>query len=114
MVASPRTAADWVRLTTRVLTRQRRSDEQLDRLTGRKVTITVEERDQYQLDGDTVGECGRMVAEIKPGRAAAAGAPQQQRVRRAAHRRPGAVDRGPVGAGPGLNHPGSSCYPPAA
>jgi YegS/Rv2252/BmrU family lipid kinase len=67
MVASPRTATDWVRLTTRVLTRQRHSDEQLDRLTGRKVTITVEERDQYQLDGDTVGECGTMVAEIKPG-----------------------------------------------
>jgi diacylglycerol kinase (ATP) len=67
MVASPRTASDWVRLTTRVLTRQRRPDEQLDRITGRRVTITVEERDQYQLDGDTVGECGTMVAEVRPG-----------------------------------------------
>jgi diacylglycerol kinase (ATP) len=67
MVASPRSARDWVRLTTRVLTRQRRSDEQLDRITGRRVTITVEERDQYQLDGDTVGECGSMVAEVRPG-----------------------------------------------
>ncbi|WP_375430897.1 diacylglycerol kinase family protein [uncultured Friedmanniella sp.] len=67
MIASPRTAADWVRITTRVLTRQRRGDEQLDRLTGRKVTITVEERDSYQLDGDTVGECGTMVAEVLPG-----------------------------------------------
>jgi diacylglycerol kinase family enzyme/membrane-associated phospholipid phosphatase len=67
MVASPRTASDWVRLTTRVLTRQRQPDEQLDRITGRRVTITVEERDQYQLDGDTVGECGTMVAEVRPG-----------------------------------------------
>ncbi len=67
MIASPRTARDWVRLTTSVLTRQRRGDEQLDRLTGRKVTITVEERDSYQLDGDTVGECGEMVAEVRPG-----------------------------------------------
>lgn len=67
MIASPRTAADWVRITTRVLTRQRRGDEQLDRLTGRRVTITVEERDSYQLDGDTVGECGTMVAEVLPG-----------------------------------------------
>jgi len=66
MVASPRSARDWVRLTTRVLTRQRRSDEQLDRITGRKVTISVEQRDQYQLDGDTVGECGTLVAEVKP------------------------------------------------
>ena len=67
MIASPRGARDWVRLTTRVLTRQRRDDEALDRMVGRKVTITVEERDQYQLDGDTVGECGTMVAEIHPG-----------------------------------------------
>jgi diacylglycerol kinase (ATP) len=67
LIASPRSARDWVRLTTRVLTRQRTSDEQLDRLTGRRVTITVDERDQYQLDGDTVGECGAMVAEVKPG-----------------------------------------------
>ena len=67
LVASPRSARDWVRLTTRVLTRQRTSDEQLDRLSGRRVTITVEERDQYQLDGDTVGDCGSIVAEVQPG-----------------------------------------------
>ncbi|WP_375424276.1 diacylglycerol kinase family protein [uncultured Friedmanniella sp.] len=67
MIASPRTARDWVRLTTGVLTRQRRPDEQLDRITGRKVTITVEERDSFQLDGDTVGECNEMVAEVLPG-----------------------------------------------
>jgi diacylglycerol kinase (ATP) len=67
LIASPRSARDWVRLTTRVLTRQRKSDEQLDRLSGRRVTITVEERDQYQLDGDTVGECGSIVAEVQPG-----------------------------------------------
>ena len=67
MIASPRTPRDWVRLTTRVLTRRKRGDEQLDRMTGRKVIITVDERDHYQLDGDTVGECNTMVAEIVPG-----------------------------------------------
>ena len=67
LVASPRTARDWVRLTTQVLTRRRREDDQLDRLTGRKVTIKVEERDQYQVDGDTVGECNTMIAEVLPG-----------------------------------------------
>lgn len=66
LIASPRSARDWVRITTRVLTHARRSDAQLDRITGRKVTITVEERDFFQLDGDTVGECGTMVAEVKP------------------------------------------------
>ncbi len=67
LVASPRTAADWVRITTRVLTRRKRADEQLDRFTGSKVTIQVDERDQYQLDGDTVGECNTMIAEVIPG-----------------------------------------------
>ena len=67
LIASPRTAADWVRITTRVLTRRKRGDEQLDRFTGGKVTIHVEERDQYQLDGDTVGECNTMIAEVVPG-----------------------------------------------
>ncbi len=67
LVASPRTARDWVRITTQVLTRRKASDAQLDRMTGRKVTIRVDERDHYQLDGDTVGEANEMVAEVQPG-----------------------------------------------
>jgi diacylglycerol kinase (ATP) len=66
LVASPRKLRDWVRLTTRVLARRRQPDDQLDRLTGRRVTITVEERDQVQLDGDTVGECNTLTAEVVP------------------------------------------------
>ena len=67
LVASPRGARDWVRLTTQVLARQKRTDRQLDRLTGRKVSIKVDGRDHYQMDGDTVGECSTMTAEIRPG-----------------------------------------------
>jgi diacylglycerol kinase (ATP) len=67
LVASPRTLRDWVRLTAQVVTRRERGDDQLDRLTGRRVEITVEPRDQYQLDGDTAGECATLVAEIDPG-----------------------------------------------
>jgi diacylglycerol kinase (ATP) len=67
LVASPRGVSDWIKLTARVLTRQRRTDAQLDRLTGRRVRITVEERDHYQLDGDTVGLCSAMAAEVRPG-----------------------------------------------
>ena len=67
LVASPRTVRDWVRLTAQVITRRERGDDQLDRLTGRRVEITVEPRDQYQLDGDTAGECATLVAEIEPG-----------------------------------------------
>jgi len=67
LVASPRRVRDWVRLTTQVLTRQQRTDSQLDRLTGRRVTIKVDGRDHFQMDGDTVGECSTMTAEIRPG-----------------------------------------------
>ncbi len=66
LVASPRTLRDWVRLTTRVLARRRQPDDQLDRLKGHRVTITVEERDRVQLDGDTVGECNTLTAEVVP------------------------------------------------
>jgi diacylglycerol kinase (ATP) len=82
LIASPRGVIDWVKLTTRVLTRQRRTDDQLDRITGRKVTITVEERDRYQLDGDTEGECNRLTAEIMPG-ALLLRSPRSARVRAA-------------------------------
>jgi len=67
IVASPRRLRDWVRLTARVLTRQRRPDNQLDRLTGQRVKITVDPPDHYQMDGDTVGECRSMLAEVQPG-----------------------------------------------
>jgi diacylglycerol kinase (ATP) len=67
LVASPRSIRDWVRITTQVLTRRRRTDAQVDRLTGRKVTISVEGRDQFQVDGDMVGECSTMTAEVRPG-----------------------------------------------
>ncbi len=67
MIASPRSARDWVRLTSRVLTRRKRPDDQLDRITGRKVRIEVDEADQYQLDGDTVGACSLLEAEVLPG-----------------------------------------------
>ena len=67
LIASPVTFRDWARVFTRVLTRQRRGDAQLDRFTGRRVTITVDRRDAYQLDGDTAGECRTMTAEVRPG-----------------------------------------------
>jgi diacylglycerol kinase family enzyme/membrane-associated phospholipid phosphatase len=66
LVASPRSIRDWARIATQVLARRRRLDAPIDRLTGRKVTITVDNPDQFQLDGDTVGECITMTAEVRP------------------------------------------------
>jgi diacylglycerol kinase (ATP) len=67
LVASPRSVRDWVRLTARVLTRQRGRDHQLVRLTGRAVKITVDRPDHYQMDGDPAGECRSLEAEVRPG-----------------------------------------------
>lgn len=67
MIASPRTVGDWVRLTGKVLTRRDHGDDQLDRLVARTVHITIDRTDPYQLDGDTVGACNEMLAEVEPG-----------------------------------------------
>ena len=45
LIASPVTFRDWARVFTRVVTRRHHEDAQLDRFTGRKVTITVDRRD---------------------------------------------------------------------
>ncbi len=66
IVASPVGVRDWVRIFTQVMTR-RRDDPQLDRMTGRRISIKVEEGDHYQMDGDTEGHCREMVAEVRPG-----------------------------------------------
>lgn len=69
LVASPRTPADWARLTRKVLTRRARAgdDDRLDLVRCRRVEIVAEREDAYQLDGDTEGRCSRMVAEAMPG-----------------------------------------------
>lgn len=67
MIASPRSAQDWVRLTTTVLARRRRDDEQLDRIKAKTVSIKIDRPDMFQLDGDTVGSCDEMTAEVQPG-----------------------------------------------
>lgn len=67
LVASPRTWRDKVSLTAKVLARKDRSNEQLDRITAQKVEITIAEPEDYQLDGDTIGSCRRVVFEVVPG-----------------------------------------------
>ena len=67
IVASPRRLRDWVRLTTRVVTRRHKPDPQLVLLTGKTVKITVDHSDRYQMDGDPAGECRSLEAEVQPG-----------------------------------------------
>lgn len=67
LIASPRRGRDWVRLIAKVLLRRQHDDDQVDRRRGRRVTITVDEEDYYQMDGDTEGKCRTLTAEIVPG-----------------------------------------------
>jgi diacylglycerol kinase (ATP) len=67
IVASPRRLRDWVRLTTRVVTRRHKPDPQLIHMTGKAVKITVDHADRYQMDGDPAGECRSLEAEVQPG-----------------------------------------------
>lgn len=65
-IASPRKFIHWVKIALRMITRKARKDDQVDQLQGKAVTITVRGTDNYQLDGDALGECHTMTAEIQP------------------------------------------------
>lgn len=67
LVASPRTWRDKVAVTAQVLARRDRDAKLLDRITARKVTISIEEPEEYQLDGDTGGTCREVTFEVMPG-----------------------------------------------
>jgi diacylglycerol kinase family enzyme/membrane-associated phospholipid phosphatase len=68
VVIAPRRLFGWVGLSIRVLTRHRRTDDRLDRFTGKSVVITAASSTPRQLDGDTVGAGTELRAEIVPGR----------------------------------------------
>ena len=66
-VASPHRLRDWLKLVVRLVTRRQRSDDPVDTWQGRRVEVQLAEPDSYQLDGDVVGECTRLSAQVKPG-----------------------------------------------
>jgi diacylglycerol kinase (ATP) len=65
-VASPHRLAQWIRVFIRLITRRPMSQDRVDQWRGRRVEVRLDEPDNYQLDGDVVGELRRMVAEIQP------------------------------------------------
>jgi YegS/Rv2252/BmrU family lipid kinase len=66
-IASPQRLSHWIKVILRIITRRARKDDQVDQFKGRKVVFTIEGSDNYQLDGDVVGECTTMTAEVQPG-----------------------------------------------
>lgn len=65
-IASPHRLRHWLQLAARLVTRRPQNDDQVEQWTGKTVKITIHGTDNYQLDGDVVGECTTLVAEIEP------------------------------------------------
>ena len=82
-IASPRRFRHWVKVALRLITRRAKKDDQVDQHKGKRVRIIIDGKDNYQLDGDVVGESTTLFAEIQPGALAirvpaqAASEPQQ-------------------------------------
>ena len=82
-IASPRRFRHWAKLALRLITRRAKKDDQVDQHRGKTVQIIIDGKENYQLDGDVVGESTTLFAEIQPGALAiciptqAASEPQQ-------------------------------------
>ena len=82
-IASPRRFRHWAKVALRLITRRPKKDDQVDQRMGKRVRIKIHGKDNYQLDGDVVGESTTLDAEIQPGALAicvtaqAASEPQQ-------------------------------------
>jgi diacylglycerol kinase (ATP) len=66
-IASPRRFRHWVKLAFRLITRRAKKDDQVDQRKGKSVRIVIDGKENYQLDGDVVGESTTLFAEIQPG-----------------------------------------------
>lgn len=66
-IASPHTVWHWVKLALRLVTRRAQKDDQVDRRSGKRVTVRIGHLESYQLDGDVIGECTELTAVVKPG-----------------------------------------------
>jgi YegS/Rv2252/BmrU family lipid kinase len=64
----PRRFLSWVPLAIRVITKRQRTDELINRMTGRTVSIKAAAEMPRQLDGDTIGAGRELHMECIPGR----------------------------------------------
>lgn len=67
VVASPTRLRHWIGIARRIVTRKQQPGDRVDQLVGKRVEVVMKEPDEYELDGDTMGSCQRLVAEIEPG-----------------------------------------------
>lgn len=68
VVVSPRRFLSWIPLVWRVMSKGRRVDDSLNRMTGRTVVVRTSQETARQLDGDPVGPGRELRAECVHGR----------------------------------------------
>jgi diacylglycerol kinase family enzyme len=68
VLVSPNKFLSWVPVAVRVLSKNKRTDAALDRMTGRKVSIRATHDTPRQLDGDFIGAGRELHAECIHGR----------------------------------------------
>jgi diacylglycerol kinase (ATP) len=66
-IASPHNLRHWLKLALRIITRRPMKGDQVDQHSGKTVKIEIDGVENYQLDGDVVGECTVLTAEVRPG-----------------------------------------------
>ena len=66
-VASPHRLTHWIRTLLRLITRRPRSDDRVDQWQATHVEVRLDHPDPYQLDGDVMGDCRSLRAEVSPG-----------------------------------------------
>jgi diacylglycerol kinase family enzyme len=65
-VASPHRLSHWLRAFLRLITRRPRADDHVDQWQATQVEVRLRQPDPYQLDGDVIGDCRTLRAEVSP------------------------------------------------
>ena len=68
VILHPRFFLSWIPLAVRVLSKGRRTDDLINRMTGRTVSVRAHSETPRQLDGDPVGPGRELHAECVHGR----------------------------------------------
>jgi diacylglycerol kinase (ATP) len=66
-VASPHRLTHWIRVFLRLITLRPRADDRVDQWQATHVEVRLDQPDPYQLDGDVIGDCRSLRAEVSPG-----------------------------------------------
>ncbi len=68
VLVNPRRVRHWLLVVVRVVGRRKKTDETVDRMTGRKVVIRAAYETPRQVDGDPIGAGRELICECLPGK----------------------------------------------